>query len=137
MLSLSPGDSARPQPHLSIILSVPSSLPIPESLATEESSLFEFFPRLQKPDLGRFPVARRLEDRRKKGDLRMTKNEELRLNSAALCIDSPRVSRAVIVEARVGSVLGRLELVRRWRRGRRWPVVVVAPAVVVVRAMPH
>ena len=31
--------------------------------------MLEFFPRLQKPDLGRFPVARRLDDRRKKGDL--------------------------------------------------------------------
>ena len=67
MLSLSSGDSAWPQPHLLIIL---LSSAMPESLATEESSLLEFFPRLQKPDLGRFPVARRLEDRRKKGDLR-------------------------------------------------------------------
>ena len=70
---MSSGDSAWLQPHLPIILSAPptppSSLPMPESLATEESSLFEFFPLLQKPDLGRFPVARRLDDRRKKGDL--------------------------------------------------------------------
>ena len=78
---MSSGDSAWPQPHLPIILSAPpptppSSLPMPESLATEESSLFEFFPRLQKPeDLGRFPVARRLEDRRKKGDLREREKE--------------------------------------------------------------
>ena len=67
VLSLSSGDSACPQPHLLLII---LSAPMPESFATEESSLLEFFPRLQKPDLGRFPVARRLEDRRKKGDLR-------------------------------------------------------------------
>ena len=103
--------------------------------------MLEFFPRLQKPDLGRFPVARRLEDRRKKGDLRMKVNEETLVVTqrcrSVLLGDSPCVSGAVIVEARVRSVLGRLELVRRWRRGRRRSVVVVAPAVVVVRAMPH
>ena len=73
VLSLSSGDSACPHPHLLIIL---LSSAMPESLATDESScLLEFFPRLQKPDFGRFPVARRFEDRRKKGDLKGEKDE--------------------------------------------------------------
>jgi hypothetical protein len=70
VLSLSPVNSLfkfEPHPHLATFPS-PSLVPMPESFATEESSLalLPLLLRLQKPDFDLLPVARRLEARRKR-----------------------------------------------------------------------